>query len=305
MFDVVCLGILVADVIARPVDALPGTGTLGLVENISLRGGGCALNTATALATLGRTVAVVGKVGLDTFGDFLIGLLDERSIDRRGVIRDPAVPTSATVVLVGNGGERTFLHVKGANSELRVDELDRELLFAARFLHIAGALVLDALDGDPCAAVLADAKRHGVRTSLDTVWDADGAWQRVVPCLPFVDLFAPNLAEARAITGEHDVDAAAARLLQLGAGEVVVKLGSNGCYIGGKGLVNGIEVNTVDATGAGDAFCAGLLHGALEGWPIERSCRLANATGALATTAIGASEGLRDLHATLAIAGLE
>ena len=62
MIDVVCLGILVADVIARPVDELPH-GAVSLMDEVSLHGGGCALNTATGLARLGLSVAVAGKVG--------------------------------------------------------------------------------------------------------------------------------------------------------------------------------------------------------------------------------------------------
>ena len=303
--DVVCLGILVADVIARPFDELPATGSLGFVETVSLHGGGCALNTASALKRLGCTAAVAGKVGDDALGDFLLHLLDERGVERRGVIRDPSASTSATVVLVRGDGERTFLHAKGANAQLNARELDSELLFSGRCLHIAGALVLDALDGEPCAALLAEAKRRGLLTSLDTVWDASGTWKRILPCLPYVDLFAPSVAEAQAISGERDVVAAAARLERLGAREVVIKLGPNGCYIAGGGYVPTVDVSVVDATGAGDAFCAGLLYGALEGWPLERSCRLANAAGALATTAVGATEGLRDLSTTLKLAGLE
>ena len=94
--DVVCLGILVADVIARPVDALPEAGTLALVESISLRGGGCALNTSSALARMGLRAAALGKVGADAFGDFVLSLLAERGVADGGILRDPAVPTSAT-----------------------------------------------------------------------------------------------------------------------------------------------------------------------------------------------------------------
>jgi sugar/nucleoside kinase (ribokinase family) len=98
--DVVCLGILVADAIARPVDEVPPRGALELVDEISLHGGGCALNTASALVRLGLDARVVGKVGADPFGDFILQLLDERGVDRRGVLQDSAVSTSATVVLV-------------------------------------------------------------------------------------------------------------------------------------------------------------------------------------------------------------
>src|SRR3954447_17999778 len=94
--DIVCLGILVADVVARPVDALPVVGTLALVDSIVLRGGGCALNTGSALARLGLRAAVLGKVGVDALGDFLVGLLRERGVDSAGVIRDADVPTAAS-----------------------------------------------------------------------------------------------------------------------------------------------------------------------------------------------------------------
>ena len=195
--DVVCLGILVADVIARPVDELPH-GAVSLMDEISLHGGGCALNTATGLARFGLSVLVVGKVGEDTFGDFVVGLLDERGLDTRGVLRDPAVPTSATVVLVDRAGERSFLHLPGANGALGAEELAPEI-FAGRALHVAGALVMPALDGAPTAGLLAEAQRRGVYTSLDTVYDATGHWERVQPCLPHLDLL---MAEPRRGAGD-------------------------------------------------------------------------------------------------------
>ena len=306
--DVVCLGILVADVIARPVDDVPVRGTVGLLEQISLHGGGCALNTGSALARLGLSVAVVGKVGADPFGDFLLGLLDERGLDRQAVVRDASVATSATVALIGSDGERTFLHLPGANGALRADELDRELLFSGRVLHVAGTLVMPSLDGEPTAALLAEARTRGIQTSLDTVFDATGGWARVEPCLPHLDLFAPSLAEAREISGEGEPSRVASWLRQRGVRDVALKLGPDGCYVAGPGFagtVPGVQVRAVDGTGAGDAFVAGLLYGALAGWPLDRSARLANAAGACATTAVGAIEGLRGLEETMALAGLE
>ena len=128
--------------IVRPVDALPERGALGLVDLIVLRGGGSALNTASALARLGMSAAVVGKVGVDAFGDFIVAALDERGVDASGVIRDAKTPTSATVALVDAAGERTFLHATGANAKLTAGEL-RDEPFRGRALLIAGALVLD------------------------------------------------------------------------------------------------------------------------------------------------------------------
>jgi sugar/nucleoside kinase (ribokinase family) len=144
-------------------------------------------------------------------------------------------------------------------------------------------------------------------TSLDTVWDATGRWERVLPALPHVDLFAPSLPEGRAISGEEEPAAVASWLRERGVGAVVLKCGASGCYASGDGFEEALEafpVAAVDGTGAGDAFVAGLLYGHLAGWPLERSARFANAVGALATTAVGAVEGVRGLEETLAVAGL-
>lgn len=305
--DIVCLGILVADAIARPVGELPERGLLKLVEEISLHGGGCALNTASVLVRLGLAAGAAGKVGDDALGGYLLTLLDERGVDRDGVLSDPAVSTSATVVLVDSSGERTFLHLPGANASLRADELDRSYLFSGRGLHLAGALVMEALDGEPGAGLLAEARARGLVTSLDTVWDATGRWERVLPALPHVDLFAPSLPEGRAITGKQEPAAVASWLRERGVGAVVLKRGPVGCYVSGDGFEGAVEafpVAAVDGTGAGDAFVAGLIYGSLAGWPLERSAHFANAVGALATTAVGAVEGVRGLEETLAFANL-
>jgi sugar/nucleoside kinase (ribokinase family) len=302
--DVVCLGILVADVVARPVDALPTVGTLALVESIVLRGGGCALNTSSALVRLGLRAAVVGKVGADAFGDFVLALLGERGVDGAGVVRDAAAPTSASVALVDSAGERTFLHTPGANDALRPTELG-EAPFAGRALHVAGALVLEALDGEPTAGLLAEARRRGLHTSLDTVFDGSGRWERVLAALPHCDLVTPGRAEAEAISGERDPRRAARRLRELGAGTAAVTLGAEGCQVAAAdfdGRVPAVPVDAVDGTGAGDAFVAGFLYGRLAGWATEACARFANAAGALATTAVGAFEGVGDLERTRALA---
>jgi sugar/nucleoside kinase (ribokinase family) len=305
--DVVCLGILVADAVGRPVDGLPPTGTLGAIEEVTLQAGGCALSTASALARLGLRSAVAGLVGEDALGDFLVARLDERGVERRGVRRHPAVATSASLVLVGAAGERTFLHVAGASAQLRADDLDPESLLAGRALHVGGALLMEALDGEPTAALLAEARSRGVLTSLDTAHDPTGRWSRVGPCLPHLDLMTPSLTEARAISGEREPAAAAAWLQRRGVERVALTMGPEGCWASGEGFAGhlpGLRVPAVDGTGSGDAFAAGLLFGTLAGWPLERAARFANAVGALATTAVGAFAGLRGSEETLALAGL-
>ena len=146
--DAVCLGILVADAIARPVGELPDRGSLGLVDDISLHGA-VALNTASALVRLGLSAGVAGKVGDDALGAFILALLDGRGVDRRGVLTDPAVATSASVVLVDSCRRADVSASPGANASVRAEELDRSYLFSGRCLHLAGALVMELLDGEP------------------------------------------------------------------------------------------------------------------------------------------------------------
>ena len=166
---------------------------------------------------------------------------------------------------------------------------------------------MPALDGEPTADILREARARGLLTSLDTVFDATGRWERVLPSLQHLDLFTPGLAEARALTGENEPPRVADWLQARGVREVALTMGAEGAYVAGAGFegqLPPVGVRAVDGTGSGDAFVAGLLYGKLAGWPFERAARFANAVGGLATTAVGATEGVRGVEETLALAGL-
>ncbi len=77
MTDVACVGILVADVITKPVDEIPQKGLLVLVDSIELFSGGNAMTAAINIKKIGVNSAVIGKIGNDPFGDFLEGCLDK------------------------------------------------------------------------------------------------------------------------------------------------------------------------------------------------------------------------------------
>jgi sugar/nucleoside kinase (ribokinase family) len=304
--DIVCVGILVADVVVQQVDEIPPGGSLGLVGGVELHGGGCALNVASAAARLGLRASVCGKVGADALGDHLIHLLDEREVDTHQVLRAADATTSASVVLVAGDGERTFLHAPGANARLGASELDLDALYDARCVHAAGTGLLEQLDGEPLARILEGARGRGLTTSLDTAWDASGRWERVVPCLEHVDIACPSLAEARAVSGEQDIPAVAAWFRAHGPEWVALTMGPDGCYAAGPGFEGHVaapHVEVVDSTGAGDAFAAGLVHARLAGWELDRAVRFACAAGALATTTVGASSGRAGLAETVALAG--
>jgi sugar/nucleoside kinase (ribokinase family) len=92
LLTVTCLGILAADVVGKPVERLPERGKLNLVDRIELHGGGCANNTGIGLAKIGIKTAVIGKVGSDGFGDFMVSSLAGSGVDTSGVVRDGSPP---------------------------------------------------------------------------------------------------------------------------------------------------------------------------------------------------------------------
>jgi sugar/nucleoside kinase (ribokinase family) len=278
-----------------------------LVDEMELHTGGCAVNTATALARLGAPVEIIGRVGSDPFGDFVLQQLAEQGIGVRGVSRDPRVGTSATMVMVDPDGERRFVHYLGANAHLTLDDVDLGVIENAAILHVAGALVLPGLDGEPTAQLMQRARAAGVTTFLDVVWDDTGRWMELLgPCLPHTDYFVPNLTEAQALLGlETDEPEDIARaLLSHGVSTVVLKLGADGCLLmphtGAAMHFPAFEVNVVDATGAGDAFVAGFITGVWQGWSLEQTARFANAVGGLCVTGLGAAGGVHSLPETLA-----
>lgn len=304
MSEVVCLGILVADVVAKPVKQWPEEGKLVLVDQMELHTGGCAVNTGIALARLGVTASVMGKVGKDAFGDFIISVLQREGIGTDGVRRQDGVNTSATMVCVAPGGERSFIHYLGANAELTDADVDYDIIRGARVLHIGSALLVPKLDGEPLARVLRRAREMGVTTCVDTAWDSRGRWMEAVgPALPYTDICVPSLEEARMITGEREPEDIARVLLSAGVKTVGIKMGEQGCYVRSGSeeyRVPPFAVDAVDATGAGDAWVAGFLCGVVHGLSLLETARLANAVGALSVTAMGASNGIRSLAETKA-----
>src|SRR5207245_9950044 len=129
MPDVTCMGIVVADIIVRPVDAWPQRGRLALEESIVLRSGGLAHTTGIVLAKLGVDTAVVARVGSDLFGDFLVQILADHGV-RPHVVREPRVPTSTSVGAVSSGGERSFMHRVGAERRVSPEDVADSVLSA-------------------------------------------------------------------------------------------------------------------------------------------------------------------------------
>lgn len=311
MADVTCLGIFVADVIARPVDEYPKRGELSLCEAIKPSIGGCAANTGIGMQRLGVNTGVMGKVGRDGFGEFVKGELSEGGLDIAGISEDPVASTSATMVMVAADGERSFIHCFGANATFTEDDVNWDIIGASKMLHVAGHFLMPSFDGAPCARILKRAREMGVITALDTAWDASGRWLETLrPTLPYIDYFVPSYSEARrcveGLQGKDTPENVARFFQDQGVGVVGLKMGEAGSYIrGGKEQdycelqIPPFRVRALDATGAGDAFAAGFLAGVMHGFDLEMTGKLANATGACCVTEVGTVAGIRSLDETL------
>ncbi|MDX2005658.1 MAG: carbohydrate kinase family protein [Meiothermus sp.] len=301
--EVVSVGIVVADVVARPVRGTAQKGGLELVDEVLLCSGGSAASTGYSLARFGVPTAVIGRVGNDGFGDFLVQEARRHGAESL-LVRDAGAATSATQVLVDEEGERTFIHAVGANARLVPGDVPLEPLRerGARVLHLAGVFALPGLDNpdcEPARQLFAGAKSLGFVTSLDNVWDATGQWSRIHNLLPHTDIFCPSIHDARHITGEHEPEAVAGRLFDLGVSQVVaLKMGPEGSFVMGRDgerhRVGVLSVPSVDGTGSGDAFIAGFLAARLRGKGLLECARYGNAAGAMCVRAMGAMTGMTD-----------
>ncbi|WP_094546239.1 carbohydrate kinase family protein [Petroclostridium xylanilyticum] len=305
MFDVTCLGILVADAIAKTVDTLPEEGKLQLVDQLELHTGGCATNTAIDLAKIGIKTAVIGKVGNDGFGNYIASELKKFNINVEGLKIEDGLNTSASVVIVSSKGERSFIHCLGSNAQFVEEDIDFSIIEKSKILFIAGALLLPKFDGEPTARVLKKAQAKDIYTVLDTAWDTTGRWMSAIgPCLPHLDLFIPSIEEAEMISGKKDVEEMADVFLSKGVKLAVIKLGKNGCFIKSKDgekytIPTYTDIKPVDTTGAGDSFVAGFLTGIVKGWNLYKCGKFANAVGTHCVMKVGASNGIKCLEEIL------
>jgi len=298
MADIVCVGIMVADALGRPIDDVPEKGRLQLFDHMELHTGGCAVNTATAVARMGLSSAVIGKVGRDGFGDFLVNELKSEGVDASAVARDDSASTSFTFIMIASDGERRFLHTFGANATFCLDDVDMRVARSAKILHVAGTFLMPTFDGEQTAEVLRQAQAAGVTTTLDTAFNdrLDNCLSIIRPCLPHIDYFLPSIEEVIKLSGTDDYRKAARMFKDLGCKNVAIKLGREGSFIltdDGGVHVPIYKVETVDASGAGDSFIAGFLAGILQGWDMVECARFGSAVAAHCVQAIGCTVGVK------------
>ena len=280
------VGSLNLDLVTR-VARLPGPGETLLADGYRQSLGGKGANQAVSAARHGVDVAMIACVGDDPEGARLTDALAREGVDVTAVSRRADVPTGVAHIAVDPQGVNTIVVAQGANGELA-----REEVLEALDRLPAADVVLIQLE-IPLEAVAAAAATEGARIVLNPRPRA-----RCPPeLLRRVDVLVPNLPELAALTGggaPESLEAIAGRARDLaGGGAVVVTLGERGALVldsDGETHVAAPEVDAIDTTGAGDAFCGSLAAQLARGHALVDAVRDAVQVAALSTTRAGALE---------------
>lgn len=289
------------------IDTWPAEETLANIRGEAQGTGGAPYNVLVDLARFGVRYPLqgLGVVGADADGAYIQEDCARWGIDATRLRMVEDQPTSYTdVMTVRETGRRTFFHNRGANALLGPDDLTPDRI-TGRIFHLGYLLLLDALDasdteyGTVAARVLKRLQDAGIETSVDVVSeDSDRFGRLVPPGLRYVDYVILNEIEAGRSTGFEirqgggtvNVPAlreAAKALLGLGQAKLVVIHMEEGGYAlhreSGEVFAPSLQLPKgyiKGSAGAGDAFCAGVLHGVHEGWPLDETLRFANCAAA-------------------------
>jgi ribokinase len=255
--------------------------------------GGKGANQAVAAARLGADVTLVARIGNDGFGDAALAGLTREGIQTGFVVRDAQAASGVALITVDDRGENAIAVAPGSNSRLSPEDVER----ARDAISDADVLLLQL--ESPLETV-----RHAARLAqaaeVPVVLNPAPAQPLDHELLGRVTVLTPNRGEASllssvAVRDAPSAEAAATALLGMGAANVVITLGADGAFWAGPdgvGLVEGVSVDAVDTTAAGDAFNGALAVALAAGQAVPAAVRFATVAGALATTRLGAQPSL-------------
>ena len=261
--------------------------------------GGSAANTVAGVADLGGRAAYCGRVGDDELGRFYRKDLEEIGVELHGRLSPSSTGTS--FILITPDAQRTMMTSLGASSELGPEDLVAEAMRGARYAYVEGYLFTGESTTKAAMQAIEIAKGLGVKVAL-TVSDPfvidmkrDLFWELIEGP---VDLLFCNEDEAKSLT-ERDDPVECAKVLHDHAENVALTLGPNGSILMHEGEVHpieGIEVEAVDTTGAGDMYAAGILFGIGHGLTWPECGRLASHAAARVVGQLGARLPHRFTH---------
>lgn len=267
-----------------------------LVDDYSIELGGSANIFVSQFVKLGGRAGVVGWVGQDAFGQFILEKLHTVGVDISRVGQDPQLKTGLGIALA-EPDDRAILTYPGTIDAVKPLELIEELLVACQHWHIASYFLLNKLR-ERWITWLEQCRRKKLTTSLDTNWDPENRWEGVMKLLPLIDIFLPNEAEALAISGESDLTRAGEKLSHLGT-LVVIKRGREGALAFRKNQCWRVRpddserkaIHIADSIGAGDNFDAGFIRAWLLGQEMEKCLDLACRCAVASLAAAGGIQG--------------
>jgi ribokinase len=296
----VVVGSLNMDLVMR-VQRPPLAGETLFGRGFSMAEGGKGGNQAVASARLGASVAMVGRVGADSFGAQLRAALQRDHVDVDHV-RHAAdgTPTGVAMIMVEESGENRIILAPGANLALTPADIDAAsgLIAQAKLVVVQLEVPIPSVMHAILAAAHAGA---GVLCNPAPAQDLPPeAWHHI-------DYLVPNETEASLLTGIAVADppsaAAAARVARArGVRHVLITLGAQGVFIAdpqGERLLAARDVQAIDTTAAGDCFIGGLVAGLCETMSIDQAARLGIAAASLCVTRAGAQPSLptrRECH---------
>ncbi|GAB3677021.1 5-dehydro-2-deoxygluconokinase [Angustibacter aerolatus] len=297
-FDLITMGRIGVDL--YPLEAgVP----LQHVERFGRFLGGSATNVAVAAARHGRRTAVVTRTGADPFGTFVHEALRDLGVVDRWVTPVAEWPTPITFCEIFPPDDFPIWFYRTPTApdlQLTPEQVDAAAVASARVLWttLTGLSQQPSLDAHRFAWRARGRLRH---TVIDLDWrpafwpDVEAGRERALEAVAASTVAVGNRDECEVAVGERDPDAAAEALLALGVELAVVKQGPDGVLArtaDERVVVPVHEVEVLNGLGAGDAFGGALVHGLLEGWPLERTLRFANVAGAIVASRLECSTAM-------------
>jgi len=289
MANILVVGSLNADLVVRtPRFPQPGETISG--DDLQVIPGGKGANQAVAAARLGSNVSMLGCVGKDNFGEFLLDNLTSNNVDSNLVQRDDS-STGTAIIVVDANGQNSIVLSAGANDKVSATDVEHASSLDFNLLLLQLEI--------PTPTVLS-AARLAKNKNATVILNPAPAKELPDELISLADYIIPNETELSLLTGLEvhsvvSIEYAAQQLLEHGAKNVLVTMGSNGALIVNRELskqVNTYQVNVVDTTAAGDAFIGGFATKLLDSASLLDAVRYACACGALATTKFGAQPSL-------------
>jgi ribokinase len=273
---------------------LPRAGETVLGKEYFQSGGGKGANQAMAAARLGADVTFIARLGKDHFGQAAFDSFESEKINTDFIVWDEETASGVALIMVDPSGENIICVAPGANGKLSKDDIHgAEAAFrSADCLLLQLEIPLETVEFSICLA-----EKYRVPVVLNPAPMA----QLSPASLEKIDFLTPNKTEALAFAGNHGYDPKDLPLVvkkKLNVKDVVVTMGKAGAIISGPNgpvIIPAFPVNSVDATGAGDAFNGALVVALALGEELPEAVKFANAAAALSTTRFGAQTSMPTL----------